>query len=568
MSANPLLPPDATELLPSVLRDVRSGRFGPHLLKDAEFIYANIKVFQDRSDEVCVGRAHSLLWEIYDQAGMYNKALDVIDLAKVYLDELGKAGIGQYRVDREDDHASLRSREVARQRIMCCLANSFALYRRGSYERARAILDQCELFLNQHLIDDRPDAPSPFHCWGALGRLHYFYGQVLRAEADYSRARTRFTQALECTWQRLEEKKARFKASHEKLVVEQLFANHCAAKVLAFGFGWTSLLQGELSRAQEFFQSARVLLTDSEDGYLVSQVELFFCTVLRAKDGSSPDLDALLARMKVCSSNLKGHPEYYLQSLRHLAVAHLNAARAKPAHDPSREPHLREGKRLVREALPLCSDNHEYWVLAKVVASRLASTEGGDVHIRESLTLAEEAHVRACDKKISPRALAEAEIAVAEALSRGTRLDWIRAIGFVARARENSCGSPVVRCVCHLHLTELHLKLDDTLSAVRSFADWETESTTVEHDWLRRKAEALRRQIDKRKLFLVGDADTRNFDDLRWDLIQFLVERERLRQGADGGFDPKQAAKNIGIDIRTLQGWIGALRARPGVRPR
>lgn len=566
MAASPVSPldhqADPTVLLPLVLQDVRAGRFTPDLMRAAESIYEQRDIFKKHNDEIGFGRAHSLLWEIYDQAGKSVQALGVIqELGREYLECFAAATDGQYRVEDKDDEVQIHNRAIARQKIMCALAYCFALYRLGQCGDAKAKLDQCEQFIFKHLIDTRKNAPVPYFCWGGRARLHYFYGQVLRAVSDFEESRTRFTLSLECMWARLAEKEQLSSIAPEKLMVEQLFANHCAAKVLAFGFGWTSLLQGELSRAQEFLQPARVLLVDSRDEYLRWQVELFYYSVLRAKGGSAISSEELISKIRECSTHLHGHPEYYLQSLRHLAVAELGAAVAAKETDPAAcKEHIRAGRQVVKDALPLCSGRPEYRMLALALDSRLAVLQGGQVALREAIQQGEAAFVCAQDNNLPLRVLAEAQIAWAEALmathNSAERQHWSKAVELLKMALANT-ENRVVRCACYLHLTDLHLKLKNLQNAVACFAEWEKASASIEHVWLKTRAELLRRQIDR--YFFIDHDDDRKFSELATSLVQFLVDRARLRQpGQD--FDPQKAADEIDVDIRTFQGWVEKLQ--------
>jgi hypothetical protein len=565
MATNPRIV-SSDELLPKILEEVRAGRFRPELRSDAEFVYANCEDFRIRGDEVSVGRAHSLLWEIYDQAGLYRSGIDVIrPLSENYLNDLRNTEFPTSRLEQMGEETLKKQRRVVRQKVMCCLAYGFALYRCQRHETAKSVLDVCESFLTHTFSDENSQYP-----WGTMARLHYFYGQVLRAarvEPNLTQARERFNKALDCVWRRLDQTKTRSLPRH-KLEVEHLFAKHCAAKVLAFGFGWTSLLQGELAKAQEFIQSARVLLNDSQDRFLLWQLELFYCNVQRARKEEPRNYPKLLQRMRECSSALKDHPEYYLQSLRHLAVAHFNLAQAKRTTNRTEsDRYFTEGKKLVEEGLPLSRDNREYEVTGIILASRFAGA-GRLPNQAESLRLAKEAYGKARDENLPAPVVAEAAIAYAEALCRErARSDWRRGIELLKEAREK--GGVVPRCAAHLHLADLYFKLNEVSNAGLSFASWEKESKTVEHEWLRQKAESLEQSISASRLFWVDAEDKRNYKDLRRDLQHFLVDREKLRQQnqeGENGFDECEAAKNIGIDPDTLknwqEGWMGKKRQK------
>lgn len=560
MAANPSTAASPKDLLDTVLEDVRAGRFRPELSRNAEFVHAHCQVFKN-TDEVSFGRAHSLLWEVHDQAGKYSDALNVIQpLAIDYLKQFENIDATSLCVEQLGDERPGNHREIARQKVMCCLSYGFALYRCQRLEQAKEVFGKCENFLTT-ITDSRSE--DPFHCWGTWARLHYFYGQVLRAarvEPALTQARERFDKALSCVWERLEEVK-RQSSTQRKLDVEHLFAKHCAAKVLAFGFGWTSLLQGELAKAHEFLQSARVFLSDSSDEFLIWQLEMFFCNVQRARENGLRDYQKLLDRMEESSAKLQNHPEYYLQSLRHLAVAHCNIAQSKKESEiEDREDHLRKGNDLVKKGLRLCGDNHEYHVIGTVLASRLAGIGKRPADRRECLELAKAAYTRAHDQKLSPPIIAEAAIAFAEALCMSSsRHDWRSGVTLLNEARE--MGGTVVRCAAHLHLADLYLKLNDVPNAVLSFARWESESKTVEHEWLRQKAKSLAESIVACRLFWIDDEDKRKYKPLLRDLHRFLIDREKVRFQKEGKeYSDHEAAKKIGVDHQTLRNWEETLK--------
>lgn len=313
-----------------------------------------------------------------------------------------------------------------------------------------------------------------------------------------------------------------------------------------------------MSRALECFQTARVLLADSHDHFLVSQVELFYVSAMRARDVTKDNVDKILARTRKCSVELKKHPEYYIQSLRDLAVAEFSAAQFKSSQDSARDSHLREARRIVEEALalPVCDRRSEYKMLAHALLSRIYRFEGGTSNLKLARSHAEEAYAWGQDKNVGSRALSEAQITLAEyLLTRKKSADWTKAITLLNDAAEACRENLVISCACYLHLTDSYLKTGDIQNALRSFSRWECRSGAIEYGSLKKKAESLQDQINRYKYFLVSEDDDRKIEALTKSLAQFLVDREKRRQGTTT-LDLKRAAEKIGIDARTLEKWI------------
>lgn len=91
----------------------------------------------------------------------------IVGVGENCLGQLRTTVPGQYKVEREDDEVGQKARESARQKVMCCLAYCFSLYRKHSPQNAKIKLDECEQFLCQHLIDSEETSPDHFSV-GAL----------------------------------------------------------------------------------------------------------------------------------------------------------------------------------------------------------------------------------------------------------------------------------------------------------------------------------------------------------------------------------------------------------------
>jgi tetratricopeptide (TPR) repeat protein len=544
------------ELLKKVLHSVRAGRFGPQLTVDADFVFAHADFFKRAGDELSFIRAHTLRWEVHDQAGEYATALRLLhEIARRHLADFQTADQRQFRLENTQYDDVVANQKLARQKVICCLGYGFALYRMGEYVDAERTFKACAGFLEQVLI--ARTAPV-FSCWGTLARLHYFHGHLHRVQGEFVSARSEFVKALDCAYLRLEEKRLR-----KELVppgafhIEEQFANHCAGKVLGFGLGWTSLLQGKLSNASEQLQAARVVLNDSHDEHLKGQVEMLSCAVLSAQNGASAESEKLLERIERCCDKLRKHTEYYWQSQNEFAKTSVYIARAKWETDPERsEALLREARKRVEKFLRSGSGTNQ--VIANILLSRITSAQAHDRWSGESEDFARRAYKQAHETGSPAPVIAVAATALGEALGKGQeRQKLLQALQLFGEAARRSQDSLVAQMACHLHLTEVFLKLGNIRNATESFHVWMEHSSDVEHKWLHQKAERLRGELHARTMYIVDFDDTRTFQELSNDIFRFLVDREILKQKREGKeiFDPEQAAKNLGVADKTFKQW-------------
>jgi tetratricopeptide (TPR) repeat protein len=554
---------DAARPAPSVnavLDAVRSGAFSKELTATAEKIFAERDRFRKAGDELSFARIHSLCWEIHDQAGDYKRGLEIIEKLVQepgYRQYIQRAERGQFRVDATDDNILKDGRRLARQKVMCCLAYGFALYRMQVYGEAEQVFSECERFLKDVLIDAK--SRLSFFCSGTQARVHYFRGQLFRSRRNFTAARQEFIQSLMFAHKRLTEAKNRGHAD----TTDQLFANHCCAKVLAFGFGWALLLSGELSQALEQIQAARIGLADSNDHYLNWQVEMLCCAAERAKKGIDVGVIELLPRIRECHKHLEGHPDYFLQAQRELAVANLAVAQAIRTTEPQdSDIHLQRARELVEDSLSRYRNSQETLnkqVPTMVLLSRIWGAERNDQWSKERYDLARKAYDLARDKNLPDHVRAETAIGLGEALVAGNeRSEWLEALTLFREALESSKDNVLVRCACHLHITNVHLYIGSIVDARASFAKWKLDSHNIEHGWLLKKAEELEKTIDARLVYLVEGSDTRTLDQLNWNFFQFLVDREDLHQGAH--FDVHEAARRLGIKPATFADWQHKLK--------
>lgn len=550
------------KLLGKVLSGVRSGRFGPELTQNAENLYRQYAPFR-AVDELGFARSHSLYAEILDQNGEYHTSRKLLQsLSEEFRDQfkgLTKQNVHLPGIPNKERMAALR---LARQKVMCCLAYGFAAYRMRDYTEAKDVFVECADFLNHKLIDKEGD--TPFLCNGTSARLQYFYGQLFRAQRDFANAREAFVKALECAHARITFRRRQMeeRSRPERLASDQLFANHCAGKVLGFGLGWTYLLQGELSKAAEQLQAARVLLAGSHDEFLKWQVELLSCSVLRSQKGTSAAVAELIPRIEDCYDKLAAHSEYGLQALRELVKAHLAVAQSMSLDRAGSAAHWRKARKLVHDCQRVGRDSKTNQIYCLVLTSRIARAEAGNKWNQESYTKAHQAYTDAKalagpDARGLGAALLEAAIALGEAMSNSKESEQrIEAKKYFNEAIRNGGDNPLVRCASHLHLAEISLSLDEIADANAYLEAWRKKSFNVEHRWLHEKAEILEAKLANDKVFVVGPNDARKYKELTADFHRFLLNRARDRQAGQDFFNIGTAAKHLGVDRKTITKWV------------
>lgn len=567
--------PDPAHLracLAEALDAVRAGRYEDKLVASVKFLFDNRQIFRDLGDELSFARTHSVHWEIYDQMGDYDSS--IVGLEQIVEEEYLPCIKSPQSLPPEYQGAEGRAqRKLLRQKVMCCLAYGFALYRKRDHITARDVLDSCRIFIEKTLIYKNSDHPFP--CWGTRARYHYFYGQLLRAEQQYHLASEQFVIASDYTRRRLDQEKDQGKSA-DKLHIEQLFANHCVGKVLAFGFGWSARLQGSLSLAWNQLQSARVVLWDSQDEFLKGQLEWLSCSVRRAQKGISLELEELIPQIKECRRRLDKHTDYYVQASREHGILLLNLAHAyrEANNDAKSIDLLQEALEVVDSYLPRCRDSSR--VLALVLKARIKLALNNDSWSRDSEDAARQAQylARTVDNKASR---AEAAIVLGEVLSMvPTRRqgpfdqtkdphEWSEAIRCFTEAIGDRRDNLLARCASHLCLAELELKRYNILDAHKHLKAWKEMSAPVEHHWLRQKGALVEGKIAAYKIFLITPEDKRKFNEVSFSLVKFLVDREKLKQQGQP-FDVNTAASNIGITVRTFHNWEAKIKDVEPVR--
>lgn len=546
------------------LNKVRSGSFSDALKKTVDDLFEQRQALREFGDELGFAKIHSLRWEVYDQRGCYEDALATL-AHLVELEYLPYVRSAQRHTSTMNAEQTAPEYKTMRQKVMCCLGYSFALYRTRQYDYAKEVLNYCQTFIEKVLIDEK--ANPKVLCWGTRARYHYFYGQILRSEQQFSLANEHFMAAIDCARRRLDEKRAQGKPE-ERLHIEQLFANHCAAKVLAFGLGWNARLRGELSKAWEQLQAARLILWDSHDEFLKGQVDWLSCSILRAQKGVSLELEQILPEISACCERLEKHTDYYLQARREHAILLLNLALAFRKSDSGKcAALLQTALGLVNDYRPRCRGNTR--VLALLLETRIRLAANGDNWSAACEGLAREAV--ALSRTLEHRGIqAEALIVLGEVLSavptsRRSASDrtedpqqWIEAENAFLQIINSRRDNILARCAAYLWLAELELKRDRVVEAASYLRSWESNAGHIEHTWLHQRAESIRHRIVSRKTYLVDYDDRRNIDELSFDLVKFLIDRERSKPA----FTPKEAAFNIGVDVRTFHEWEEKVRNR------
>ncbi len=172
----------------------------------------------------------------------------------------------------------------------------FRFYEKNSFERGLRHLDQLEIVVSRHLASD---GYTPH---GTLSRLYYYRSHCLRGLRRFQEVEHDLLCSQEHANLRLKIKleslapgtkdgsktqqiglDAKLKSEHRD------FAVICTARILGFGFGWTELNRGRLTRAKRLLLSADTLLLPTGHQAMKQLVKFLLATIARRLTATGSD---------------------------------------------------------------------------------------------------------------------------------------------------------------------------------------------------------------------------------------------------------------------------------------
>ncbi|MBZ5533447.1 MAG: hypothetical protein LAO20_18620 [Acidobacteriia bacterium] len=253
----------------------------------------------------------SLLAESHAMFGRIDDAIKVLEPAPgkgpavemlSFLDASARAG----RAQLPENY--LADKKLLRQAIWLLMNYLFfRFYEKGSYEPCLQHLTQLETVI-------LGDLKSANHIPnGTLSRLYYYRSHCFRGLRRFVDVERDLMRSQEHANQRLKHKLNSPAALSEsqnilgKKAIDPLsisehrdFAIICTARILAFGFGWTELNRGRLSRARRLLLSAETLLLPSGHQAMKQLVQFLLAIIeRRLSTPGSPEYEQAILNIKM-----------------------------------------------------------------------------------------------------------------------------------------------------------------------------------------------------------------------------------------------------------------------------
>jgi hypothetical protein len=259
-------------------------------------------------------RIHTLLWEVYDSRGEFQKAFEYLRKDGVIDKGFGMLCEANSSPDdfvAETFPSGLTSGEkksrydLWRQRTFGALALGLATFRAGEPEFEKKLL-VAQYFI-EHCLKRAGYASN-----GTRARLHFFLGQVWEVTYDLSRAYAEYSKSFDYCIARANERLRREAVEAEK-ETERSFAIYCMGK-FKLKMSQIDFEQGRLKQAQYNAKEAGLLLHISHDPFLPHMAALLRCRIDRHHKDFYATGWNLVKRIDQCCSGVRQHRPYYLEA--------------------------------------------------------------------------------------------------------------------------------------------------------------------------------------------------------------------------------------------------------------
>jgi hypothetical protein len=235
----------------------------------------------------------SLLAESHAMFGRIDDAIQVLEPAPgkgVALDLLNFLEASCEKGNAQLPATYLSSRKLLRQAIWLLMNYLFfRFYEKGSYDRCLRHLTQLETVVSRHLKTDK------YTPYGTLSRLYYYRSHCYRGLRRFSDVESDLMRSQENANQRLKNKLETLQRKKHSIDEHRDFAIICTARILGFGFGWTELNRGRLTRAKRLLLSADTLLMPTGHQAMQQLVQFLLSIIERrlASPGTAEYVEAI-----------------------------------------------------------------------------------------------------------------------------------------------------------------------------------------------------------------------------------------------------------------------------------
>jgi tetratricopeptide (TPR) repeat protein len=538
--------PPAANTEPLDLTSLRNEFFNCNFEKALQLVLrarqSNIALVFPETDEMAALSARGIVSELFDYAGDYEWAREVIaddgKRCEEYLVNLVRSPRGAPRGTDIDPRRSLK------RRVWTVLHWGVTFYRRGQFLEARRRFQLC-----RKVVEDFVSISS-YPANGTLARIHYVLALVDREQCNYVNAHRHFTESMNYAWQTLETSGADVRTP-EDTRRRSAMTQFNIARCLGLGLGFVHYAEGNLDLAAPVLLGAKALLALQNESLIRSYVEVVYACVRRSRDGDDPE--ALARIISSLRTSLKvfrkyRHAYYSVRACNQLALAYLQSARnIRGANNRTRAKAVRNAERYLAQVARLSGQlgDPRFECYSRIVRCWLRLLEGKAVEAEDIARSALE------DGHDYPLCLIDGLIARGEA-----RL----AIGKIPAAIKNfedalAAGgdTPRTRATCLLLLTKAHARHNDRRKARQYYDEWTRRQpavTTAFHRKLESEAQAALNEKSDDYLVRYNDedADPRQLENK---LHKFLANRAKEKSKTD-----MEAAERLGISKQTYYKWL------------
>jgi tetratricopeptide (TPR) repeat protein len=405
--------------------------FGPalRLLKGEAEITVDWSKIRD-ADELTRLKIYGMCAEIYDYAGQYENAREVIEADGRRSETMLRNGSPKW----EDERLLLK------QRVWVVIHWASTFYRAHHYGRARQLFLLCKDTLENTVRTDKDP------CSWTLARIYYSLGLVQRQVYDYSSARDWFGKSIKEAWQSFERMTLILATGDPIYQRTRRLTDFYISKSLALGLAWTYYTEGKLELAASLVVTARLLLASTNEVVIRSFIEVVWASILAAQ-GNRPQAISVL---KEAYKMLKKHDAYRIRTANELAVAYIHeySRLGRPEDQTEAQAYIKEVKDFAT------SHSDIRWECNALIAeSRLMRALG-------EYRAAEELATKALDVGGEQRFVRiDARIARGEARFELKNFD--EACEDFSRAQADSIDNRKVQAVCQLHLCRVYIEKGD-----------------------------------------------------------------------------------------------------------
>ena len=413
-------------------------------------------------DEVTRLKIYAMSAEIYDYAGQYPKAREFIETDG----RLSETILRNISGEKPED------RKLLKQRVWILIHWALTFYRAHHYKRARELLLFCDETLKKLVIT------SPAPCAWTQSRIYYCLGLVERQDYDYKKARHWFTKSIEMAGTSFELKTRNVISTDPIYERAKRLTNFYVAKSLALGLAWTYYTEGSLELASSLVNTARLLLSATNEVVIRNYIEILSGSILAAQGRRQEAIKSV----KAAYDMLGKHDAYRIRAAHELALAYV--------HEYTREPSLENHQKAEHYINEVKKFSDIRWMCnALVTESRLlratGNFQGAEETAREAFNLGSDQRFVKIDSLIA-RGEARLEL---------NKVD--EACQDFMTAQSEGLDNRKVQAVCHLHLTRAYLQKGDHSLALRHHAEATRHVGHVDNAFVRQLAQTVDRMIER-----------------------------------------------------------------------